>query len=101
MGIDCLVVPLVPGTVGVVQGGTGFGFGPAGLARTSDFIHIKDTSVARVPAALTINAVVLVRLPEHLGPRRRHPVYLGRPAGWPPRADRWRGRAGRSSPCDC
>ena len=64
--MDFILIPLVLGLGGVVQGATGFGFGLTVVAILGAFSDPKEASIVVAVAAIFLNATVLWKLRRHI-----------------------------------
>lgn len=62
MWYEWVLIPLVLGLAGVVQGATGFGFGLTAIAIMGTFYNVKEATIITTFGALTLNIVVLWNL---------------------------------------
>ena len=62
MWYEWILIPLVLGLAGVVQGATGFGFGLTAIAIMGTFYDVKEATIVTTFGALILNIVVLWKL---------------------------------------
>ncbi len=76
MVYEWLLIPLVLGLAGVVQGATGFGFGLTAIAILGTFYDVKEASIVTTLGALTLNIVVVWKLHRQIVFRGIWPLML-------------------------